>query len=273
MFVALKLRNVFLMLAAVAAIFALPGMAGAQQDYSEAQFKAPAWEHNTTWNFGIYNVKLERIGTASYRVAIEPEMGASNYTIKYNAKSQEMAESSTSVVDKKTLLPVRSARKLTIKGTDYFSNTVYRESDIAVMSKRNNENPVEETFPAGSSYRLYDFEASLLLIPQIEWRGQTKVFFYMFTGQRRSTSWVFVEDLGYRIVTWKDKIWKCRRLSMRSDMGDQYVYTTIHNGRTEIAKYEMGRYTFINLELPSTGTVADLDENSTLLDRMVATGQ
>ncbi len=243
-----------------------------QADYSEAQFKPPAWEHNTTWNFGIYNTKLERIGTASYRVAIEPEMGTNNYTIKYNAKSQDMAESSTCIVDKKTLLPVRSARKLSVRGTDYFTNTVYRETGIAVTSKRDAENAIEETFPAGASYRIYDFESALLLVPLIEWRGQSKMFFYMFTGQRRSTSWVFIEDQGFRTVTWKDKIWKCKRLSLRSDMGDQLVYTTIYNGRTEIAKYEMGRYTFINLELPSTGTAADLTENSSLLERMVAAG-
>ena len=246
--------------------------AGAQQDFSEAQFKPPAWEHNTTWNFGIYNVKMERIGTASYRVLIDPEMGTSNYTIKYNAKSSEMAESSTCVVDKKTLLPVRSARKLTVRGTDYFSNTVYGETGIAVTSKRGNGNPVEEIYPTTAQYKLYDFEASYLMIPLIEWRGQSKAYFYIFTSQRRATCWVFIEDQGNRVVTWKDRIWKCRKLLVRSDMGEQIVYTTIYNGRTEIAKYELGRYTFINLELPSTATAADLDENSTLLDRMAAAG-
>ncbi len=234
-------------------------IAGAQSSIKEAEFKTPNWENNTVLNFGIYNVALERIGSAAYKIEVTPDMGLNNYTIRYNAKSADMSEASTCVIDRKTLLPSRSARKLVLRGSTWYQNAFYSASGVTVTTKRDDGAIVELKLPVGASDRLYDFEEIALIIPQIVWKDNNKAYFYLFRASARATSWVVVEDRGNSTVNWKDKIWKCRKIYIKSDFGEQYMYTTIVNGRTTIAKYDMGSFVFINLDIPSTGTIADLE--------------
>jgi hypothetical protein len=232
--------------------------ADAQTGVKEAEFKSPNWEHNLVINFGIYDQSLERIGSAAYKIELNPEMGINNYTIKYNAKSADMSEASTCLVDKKTLLPSRSTRKLVNRGSTWYQNASYAADGVTVTSKRDEGAIIEQKLPVGAEDKHYDFEETLMIIPQINWTDTSKVYFYLFRASAGATSWVVVEDQGDSTISWKDKIWKCRKLHIKCDFGEQYMYTTIVDGRTVIAKYDMGAYSFINLDIPSTGTVVDL---------------
>ncbi|MEP0813817.1 MAG: hypothetical protein HRF49_04015 [bacterium] len=256
-----------LLLAAATAVYAQ-----SKPKMVPAEFKPPNWEDGTVWNFGIYDKALNRIGTAAYKVVLDPEAGPTNYTIRYNAKSADMAEASTCIVDKKSLLPVRSSRKLSQGGSDYFTNVSYGPGFVKVSKRRDNGAISEETIPADTSANLFDFEQLLPILPQIQWSGRTSVYFYIFIASRRTTSWVTVEDLGPETISYKERIWRCRKLSMRSDVGDQYVWMTIWNGRSRIAKFDGGGYLFIDLDLPSTGTQADLQGKMSLEDAMSAAG-
>lgn len=242
-------------------LFALMTLEGAdaQSGIEEAKFKAPNWDNNTVINFGIYDQSLERIGSAAYKVELNPEMGINNYTLKYNAKSADMSEASTCVIDKKSLLPTRSTRKLVYRGSTWYQNAFYSSDGVTISAKRDEGAIVETKLPTGANDKLYDFEEMALIIPQIDWTGTGKVYFYLFRASAGATSWVVVEDLGNSTVTWKDKIWKCRKLNIKSDFGEQSLFTTIIDGRTVIAKYDMGSFIFINLDIPSTGSITDLE--------------
>jgi hypothetical protein len=231
----------------------------AQGGIEEAKLKPPGWSHGTVFNFGIYDQSLIRVGSAAYKIELDPDMGLNNYTIRYSAKSADMAEASTCIVDKKTLLPARSTRKLIRRGSTWYQNAFYTANGVTVSTKRDEGAIVEQKLPVGSGDKLYDFEEMALIVPQIDWQRTNKVYFYLFTASRATTSWVVVENLGDATVTWKDKIWKCRKLSMKSDFGDQLMFTTVVGSRTIIAKYDMGSYVFLNLDIPSTGTVADIE--------------
>ena len=117
----------FAALAALVAVFidffACPGFS--QGKIEEATIKPPAWIHGTVFNFGIYDQSLIRVGSAAYKIELDPDMGINNYTIRYNAKSADMAEASTCIVDKKTLLPARSTRKLMRQGSVWYQNAFY----------------------------------------------------------------------------------------------------------------------------------------------------
>ena len=230
----------------------------AQDDGERAQFKPPAWEDGTVYNFGIYDGQVGRIGTAAYKISLDAEMGLGNYTIKYNAKSADMAESSTCVADRNTLLPVRSTRKISRGNDDFYTSTTYGPGSIAIAFRKNKGEIAQESFPVGGGASLYDFEELQLLIPQIKWNGQKRVFFYVFITGRKAASWVTVEDLGNDIASYKERVWRCRKYLVKSDIGDQHFWVTTYGGRSRIAKYYSGTYYFIDLDLPSTGSQADL---------------
>jgi len=256
----------------IALILLFASTVSAQRGITQAEFKPPDWPQNKVFNFGIYNRQLERIGSAAYKIVIDSQMGLSNYTIRYNAKSNEMSEASTCIIDKRTLLPIRSTRKLIVNDNIYFQNATYSIDGVTVSAKTNDGAIIESFFPLGANDRIFDFEEMVPLIPQIRWDNSNKLYFYIFAASRYSASWVFIENQGIKTITWKDKIWKCTKLLIKSDFGDHYMYTTVYGGRTEIAKYDMGYYVFINLDLPSTGSIDDIEGDVSLETAMAFAG-
>ena len=184
----------------IALILLFASTVSAQRGITQAEFKPPDWPQNKVFNFGIYNRQLERIGSAAYKIVIDSQMGLSNYTIRYNAKSNEMSEASTCIIDKRTLLPIRSTRKLIVNDNIYFQNATYSIDGVTVSAKTNDGAIIESFFPLGANDRIFDFEEMVPLIPQIRWDNSNKLYFYIFAASRYSASWVFRVPRGRLVI-------------------------------------------------------------------------
>lgn len=211
------------------------------------------WPNDTQMQFGIYNGSNERFATAYYRILKETVKGETLYHFKYMARNEQMSESAEVWVDPKTILPVRSTRKVVGSSRTLYVDCAYQDSKIIVRQKYEGDPVTELTVPVTGQF--FDFEALYWVIPQIDWAAgnMTSINYFNTFKFRLETAVIAREGADKLSILGKD--YPAVRYRFNVGMTQYSFWTVDQNGRQVPAKIFMddqddrADVTFVNLGL------------------------
>jgi hypothetical protein len=149
------------------------------------------------------------------------------------------------VVDRTTLLPLRSTRKVASTASTYYQDVAYQDTRIVVRTKNEGTEPVSHEYPVGAQY--FDYESLLWLIPQIEFAGATQVRLNLFDTLSELPTTVMVYDNGTAGTTLLNKEIEAHLYSFDVSLTPYKFWTIVKDGREVPVRIDMGNRTFINL--------------------------
>lgn len=207
----------------------------------------PDFEHDSTFEFGIFDKGGQRIATAYYRILKEETEGRKVWRFKYVGRNSGSSESSECWVDLDSLQPIRSTRKVVYNNQAYYSDVAYQGEQIVVREKRDEMQPSERTFPQAKG--TYDYEELMWLIPLLDFDGAQQVKLNVFDSLNLLPLTVTVTDEGIAPVNVQQKQFSGHKFSFRIQQSPYTLWSVMQDGREVPAKINMGDREFINLEL------------------------
>lgn len=207
----------------------------------------PDFEHDSTFEFGIFDAGGRRIATAYYRVLKEETEGRQVWRFKYVGRNEGSSESSECVVDASDLSPIRSTRKVVYKNQTYYSDVAYEADRVIVREKRDEMQPSERSFPLAPG--TYDYEELMWLVPLLNFEGEEQVRISVFDSLNLLPLTVTITDEGIEPVHVQEKEYSGHKFSFRIQQSPYELWSVIQDGREVPAVINMGDVEFINLEL------------------------
>lgn len=217
-----------------------------KEPVAEAKVIPPDWPAEQTFEFAIFDASGNRIATAYYRILQAESDGRKVYWLKYVGRNEQMSESSECWVDRDTLLPLRSTRKL-VSGRTMYQDVAYSNGVIVVRKKYDDDQPQEKEFPAPT--RHYDYEQLIWLVPQLDFQGASQVRFNLFSDITETQASVIVTDVGIIPLTIDDNEYQSHNYAFDINLVPYKEWTVMQNGVPVVAQVTMGSTKFINMRL------------------------
>lgn len=235
-----------LLSAAVVLTAWLWAQASAAQQIPEAKVIPPDWPAEQTFEFAIFNNAGARIATAYYRILQAESQGRPVYWLKYVGRNEQMSESSECWVFRDTLAPLRSTRKL-VSGRTLYQDVAYADGVIIVRKKYDDGAPQEREFAAPTMH--FDYEQLLWLIPQLDFQGQSRVRFNLFSTITETQASVVVTDVGVQPLVVAEHEYQSHLYAFDINLVPYKLWTVMQDGRPVVAQLTMGSTSFVNMRL------------------------
>jgi hypothetical protein len=218
----------------------------AQQD--EPAVLKPAWNNDTTFEFGIYK-SGQRTASAYYRILREETMSRPAWRFKYVGRDGSVSEATECWVDADTLRPMRSTRKVVYDGRTFYQDAAYGEGNVTLRQRHEGEKIRESVIPARSA--LYDYEQLIWLVPQLDLADGARGRFELFSMLSSQTGTVLITCDGPEDITVAGKQFPARRYTFEVGLTPYRYWAVMQDGIAVPARVEMGGTTFENLKLNS----------------------
>jgi hypothetical protein len=240
----MRLRIILALLASAAAV-AASTVAFAT---SEARVLPNTWGKERKVTYAIYQPAIGRIGTAYYRV-VQAELDTKPvYELRYTGQGDSLTESSVCTVDAVTLEPYKTTRKLKSASDTFFIDTFFGDGRIVVRRKQGDAGEVHETsqdFPG----RIFDYEQLMWLIPQLDFSGDDRLHFALFSTVGDQTILVVVRKIGDDSFEFHGAQHKAVRYDFTLNMVRQSMWVQTIDGVPTTVRYDTGDTIFYDLDL------------------------
>jgi hypothetical protein len=240
----MRLRIILTLLASAAAVAA----ATVAFATSEARVLPNTWGKERKVTYAIYQPAIGRVGTAYYRVVQAEYETRPVYELRYTGQGGNLTESSICTVDAVTLEPYKTTRKLKTATDTFYIDTFFGDGRIVVRRKQGDAGEVRETsqdFPG----RIFDYEQLMWLIPQLDFTGDDRLHFALFSTVGDQTILVVVRKMGDDAFEFHGAQHKCVRYDFTLNMVKQSIWVQTLEGVPTTVRYDTGDTIFYNLDI------------------------
>jgi hypothetical protein len=257
----MRLRIILTLLASAAAVAA----ATVAFATSEARVLPNTWGKERKVTYAIYQPAIGRIGTAYYRVVQSQLDTKPVYELRYTGQGDSLTESSVCTVDAVTLEPYKTTRKLKSASDTFYIDTFF--GDGRVVGDAGEVRETSQDFPG----RIFDYEQLMWLIPQLDFSGDDRLHFALFSTVGDQTILVVVRKMGDDSFDFHDVQHKAVRYDFTLNMVRQSMWVQTIDGVPTTVRYDTGDTIFYNLDLlkaippaakPAAKTAAKADDKA-----------
>jgi hypothetical protein len=262
----MRLRIILTLLASAAAVAA----ATVAFATSEARVLPNTWGKERKVTYAIYQPAIGRIGTAYYRVVQSQLDTKPVYELRYTGQGDSLTESSVCTVDAVTLEPYKTTRKLKSASDTFYIDTFFGDGRVVVRRKQGDAGEVRETSQDVPG-RIFDYEQLMWLIPQLDFSGDDRLHFALFSTVGDQTILVVVRKMGDDSFDFHDVQHKAVRYDFTLNMVRQSMWVQTIDGVPTTVRYDTGDTIFYNLDLlkaippaakPAAKTAAKADDKA-----------